>query len=280
MLAHLKFSIASRDAGKTILTFLKEKLEISGQSVKRAVDQGALRLNGVVERFSSIKLKTGDVLALDQSKFQAKKAFTLPILQEAEGCLLCSKPSGLVSDREVFKKLLGRQVYLVHRLDKDTSGVILVATNQKMQKKLEALFKKREVRKVYMALVKGTMRQASGTIDNRLMKKKTYQGQAIWGSTSNPKGLRAITHWKCVRKGNGKSLVQCEPETGRTHQLRVHLSEMGHPILGDVQYGRTVKFPGEIDRLCLHAYRLIFYHPETGKKVQVTAPLPKLFKLS
>lgn len=276
----MKALISSRDAGKTILTFLKEKLEISGQSLKRAIDEGALRLNGVVERFSSVQLQKGDLLAFDSSKLQVKKAFTLPILQEAEGYLLCSKPSGLVTDREVFKKLLKRQVYLVHRLDKDTSGVILVATNQKMQKKLEALFKKREVRKVYMALVKGAMRQESGTIDNRLMKKKTYQGQAIWGSTSSPKGLRAITHWKCVKKGSGKSLVQCEPETGRTHQLRVHLSEMGHPILGDVHYGRTVKFPREIDRLCLHAYRLIFYHPETGEKVQVTAPLPKLFKLS
>ena len=275
----MKFSISSRDAGKSILTFLKEKMNLPGQTLKRAIDQGALRLNGAIERFSSAKLAKGDLLTFDPSKVQEKKDFTLPILQEDDGYLLCSKPSGLVSDQEVFKKLLKRQVYLVHRLDKDTSGVILVATTQKMQKKLEALFKKREVRKVYMALVKGSMRRKSGTIDNRLMKKTTYQGQAIWGSTSSSKGLRAITHWKCIQKGKGRELVQCEPETGRTHQLRVHLSEMGHPILGDVHYGREVKFPAEIDRLCLHAYRLIFYHPDTGKKVQATAPLPKLFKI-
>ncbi|WP_420420938.1 RluA family pseudouridine synthase [Simkania sp.] len=275
----MKFPISARDSGKTILSFLKEKLELSGQVLKRAVDQGAVRLNGVVERFSSVKLEKGDFLELNRSKLKEKQEFTLPILLEEEGFLICSKPSGLVTDPEVFKKLLGRSVFLVHRLDKDTSGVILVATNQKMQKKLEALFKKREVRKVYVALVKGVIRQESGTIDNRLMKKKTYQGQAIWGSTKNPKGLRAITHWKCVGKGKGRSLVQCEPETGRTHQLRVHFSEMGHTILGDHHYGREAKFPAEIDRLCLHAYRLIFQHPVTGEKVQATAPIPKLFKI-
>jgi RluA family pseudouridine synthase len=275
----MKFSIGERDAGKTILSFLKEKLKISGQAIKRGIDRGAVRLNGVVERFSSVRLQKGDFFEFDQAQLIEKQEFSLPILLEEENFLICSKPSGLVTDQEVFKRLLGRSVFLVHRLDKDTSGVILVATTQKMQKKFEALFKNRKMRKVYVALVKGVMQQESGTIDNRLMKKKIYQGQAIWGSTKNPKGLRAITHWKCIGKAKGKSLVQCEPETGRTHQLRVHLSEMGHPILGDHHYGREVKFPPEIDRLCLHAYRLVFNHPDTGEKIQVTAPIPKLFKI-
>jgi len=275
----MKVSISSRDAGKRVLHFLREKLDISNQAIKRAIDRGALRLNGVIERFSSTVLQKGDQLAFDQTKLNFKQDFTLPILLEEEGFLLCSKPSGLTTDQEQFQKLLDRRVFLVHRLDKDTSGVILIATNQKMQQKLEKLFKKREVRKVYVALVKGSVRAESGTIDNRLIKKKVYQGQAIWGSTKSSTGLRAVTHWKCLQKGKGKSLLQCEPETGRTHQLRVHLSEMGHPILGDHHYGRATSFPKEIDRLCLHAYRLSFFHPDTEKKVQATAPIPKFFKI-
>ncbi len=166
--------------------------------------------------------------------------------------------------------------HLVHRLDKGTSGVLLMARTLPMKKALEALFKKRESRKTYIALIKGDLRKDQGTIDNRLSKKGTFHGQTLYGSA--PKGQIAITHWKILEKRKGKSLIELHPETGRTHQLRIHMAGMGHPILGDLQYGRNVSFPEDINRLCLHAYRLSFIHPKTKKKVQVTSSLPTLFQ--
>lgn len=275
----IEFSIKPKDHGKRILAFLKEHLDYSSKVLKNGIDSGALRINKLVERFSTATIKKGDLVTFDESKISHSQSFSLPILYQEENFLLCHKPSGLVTDAKLFKELLSPLIFLVHRLDKETSGVILIAKKKEMQKKLEILFKKREVQKTYVALVKGNLRKDEGTIENLLIKKSTYQGQSIWGSTKNSKGKRAVTHWKCLKRGKGMSLIQCHPETGRTHQLRVHLSEMGHPILGDYQYGRKVVFPQDIHRLCLHAYQIRFSHPETGKKVQVTAPLPSVFKI-
>ena len=132
------------------------------------------------------------------------------------------------------------------------------------------------MKKIYIALVKGVPRKEKGTIENKLGKKGTFHGQTHYGSS--PKGQLVITHYKILKKWKGYSLLELHPETGRTHQLRVHLSELGHPILGDLQYGRDTTYPKVIDRLCLHAYRLSFTHSRTGIKIQATAPIPSLFK--
>lgn len=252
---------------ESLLSFLKEKTSLSGREIKRALEDGACRLNGKIERFGSIKLKVGDKLTFHPPK----KALigTLKVLYQDSLLSLFNKPSGIVSAPE-------KGHYLVHRLDKGTSGVLLMARTVPMKKALETLFKKREVKKIYIALVKGIPRKEQGTIQNKLGKKGTFHGQTLYGAS--PTGQQAITHYKVLKKGKGISLLELHPETGRTHQLRVHLSELGYPILGDLQYGRDTIFPKEIDRLCLHAYRLSFTHPKTGKNVQSTAPLPKLFK--
>lgn len=277
-----KYLIETQDEGKRALTFLRERLEFSKRAIKRGVDRGALSLNGVFERFSSVLLQRGDQLEFDLSKVEStgtKAPFSLPILYEDNSLLFCLKPSGCVTDTNLFQRLLKIAVFLVHRLDKETSGVILLAKTKKMQGAIETLFKKREVKKSYIALVSGKIKKERGVIKSDLEKKCLYQGQSIWGSTRNSGGLSAITHWKCLKKGNKASLVECHPKTGRTHQLRVHLSEMGHPILGDYQYGkrRVSSFPSDIHRLCLHAYHLSLIHPEMGKKLGVTAPLPEIF---
>ena len=251
----------------SLLAFLKKKTTLSGREIKRALEKGACRLNGKIERFGSIKLKVGDKVTFYPPKKVALG--TLKVLHQDPSLTLFNKPSGIVSSPE-------KGHHLVHRLDKGTSGVLLMARTLSMKKKLEALFKKREVKKVYIALVKGIPRKGQGTIENKLGKKGVFQGQTLYGSSLT--GQLAITHYKVLKKGKGFSLLELHPETGRTHQLRVHLSELGHPILGDLQYGRNTLFPKEIDRLSLHAYRLSFTHPKTGKKIQTTAPLPKLFK--
>ena len=252
----------------SLLTFLKEKTSLSGREIKRALEQGGCRLNGKIERFGSTKLQSGDQVTFRHSKPQDKQP--LHILAQEKGLTLFNKPPGVTTAAEVGH-------YLVHRLDKGTSGVLLMARTLPMKKALEALFKKREIKKTYVALIKGKHRKSEGTIQNLLTKKGAYQGQTLYGSAKT--GQKAVTHWKILEQRKGHALIELHPETGRTHQLRVHMAEMGHPILGDLQYGREAVFPAEIDRLCLHAYRLAFKHPETGQRIQATAPLPKIFKL-
>ena len=113
-------------------------------------------------------------------------------------------------------------------------------------------------------------------LENSLVAIGAFHGQTRYGSSNA--GRLAITHYRVLKKKRGISILELHPETGRTHQLRVHLSELGHPILGDLQYGRNAAFPREVQRLCLHAYSLSFIHPETGRNMHIVAPLPQLFK--
>lgn len=204
-----------------------------------------------------------------------KPSFSLPILYEDEDLMVCDKPSGLITDRNLFKKILGEEPYLVHRLDKETSGVILIAKNKKMQKQLEALFRKREVLKVYLALVLGRVKGEKGKIESRLEVKK--RGEELFvEEAKGENGELAITYWQVLKKGKKATLLQCIPKTGRTHQIRVHLSTKGHPILGDLRYGRESP---DCKRLMLHAFKIAFFHPKTGKKLEVTSHPPEGFIL-
>ncbi len=132
------------------------------------------------------------------------------------------------------------------------------------------MFERREVAKSYLALVDGIPKDARGTRQSLLVKKGSYEGQTIWGS--GQKGLTAITHWKRIAVGNHASLILCEPVTGRTHQIRVHMAEMGHPILVDRQYAKVFRSTLFIQRPLLHAYRLQFTFQ--GKEIDVIAPIP------
>jgi RluA family pseudouridine synthase len=167
---------------------------------------------------------------------------------------------------------------LVHRLDKETSGVLILAKTPDIKDKMVALFKSRNIRKFYLAIVDGVMDKNEGKIDNFLGKKHEFQGQTIYGSVDEKKGMRAITFWKCLAKYKTASVVCCELFTGRTHQLRAHLSGIGHPILGDIQYGRKFICRFKPCRNLLHAYSVAFMHPSTGKKLKIIAPIPVDFK--
>ena len=185
-----------------------------------------------------------------------------------------NKPSGITSDdvsiSNFLNSIYGKSI-LLHRLDKDTSGVLLFAKTLSSAKEIEGLFKQRLIKKTYHALVEGNPKP-SGKIENYLGKLKTYQGQTLFGEVSKDKGLLAITSWKVEKSYNGVSLLLCSPTTGRTHQIRVHLSEMGHPILGDYQYGRHFSCDYKAKRMMLHASRIQF------KDFNINAPLPVEFK--
>jgi 23S rRNA-/tRNA-specific pseudouridylate synthase len=140
------------------------------------------------------------------------------------------------------------------------------------------MFKQRAVKKQYHALVDGKVKGDRGTIDNALGKICSYQGQSVWGEVPPGQGLPARTDWEVVARGADATLLLCRPMTGRTHQIRVHLSGMGHPILGDSQYGKTFTCAFRPQRCMLHASELAFEHPVTGKEIAIHSPLPEDFK--
>lgn len=176
---------------------------------------------------------------------------------------------------------------IVHRLDKGTSGVMVAAKNDKAHAALSDQFKNHETIKIYWALVFGRMKQEEGTFDSLLARSvENRQKFAVHRS----KGKRAITHYKVLKEGEGLSLLEIKLETGRTHQIRVHLTGAGHSIVGDPLYGgqsgrlksitnETIKtFLRGLSHTLLHAQTLGFKHPTTGKKMKWTAPLPEDFK--
>jgi RluA family pseudouridine synthase len=268
--------VGKKEAGMRLLQFLRENCREapSVKTLKRAIDGKCCTVNGRIEIFSSYVLEENDIVALNLAGLE-KKTAPLSVLYEDDQLLIVNKPAGIVSDLRSLK-LPGK--HLVHRLDKETTGILILAKTVSAKEKMLVLFKERGIRKLYLAIVDGVMEKEEGKIDNFLGKKYSYQGQTVYASTDQKDGERAITYWKCLAKGKTASVVSCEPYTGRTHQLRAHLSGIKHPILGDVQYGKKFICPYKPHRNLLHAYRLLFNHPSTGKEINVTAPIPADFK--
>lgn len=272
----MKFKVT---VGKTtLLSFLKKTFadEYSAKFLKKILHDKRCYVNRELEQRGSRELLHGDTVTLDLSDID--KELTAPILYEEEGFFVCDKPAGAICSVDSLQKILNRKdLFLVHRLDKETSGALLIAKSKTMQEKLITLFRKREVDKIYLAVVDGTFKKNEGKIENYLSKKGGSEGQSIWGSTSKERGVIAITFWKSLKKGKDCTLLACRPITGRTHQLRVHLSEIGHPILGDYQYGKRFLCKKKPRRHLLHAYQISFYHPINKEKIEIRGAIPKDF---
>lgn len=164
---------------------------------------------------------------------------------------------------------------IVHRIDKDTSGILILAKDEITMKKMQKKFKNREIKKTYLALVSGRMRYKNGTIDaplTRHLRKRTKY--TISHLENSPKSREAITTYSVLFAFENFSLVRLFPLTGRTHQIRVHLSHHGNPVLGDTIYGQSTNF----QRLALHAYAVEFFHPITENHITSTTPLPRIFR--
>lgn len=267
----LKFKVKTQQNGQKLLAFLREHCPRapSVKSLKRSIESKRCKINGKVETFSTHLLKEGDLVEFEWRQNDPK---ALPLhhqpflLWEDEFLAAYNKPAGVVSDSKVFS---GK---LIHRLDKETSGLILIAKNEKILELMIDLFRKRKIDKEYLAIVDGLVQKQEKKIKSKLAPKHHYQGQTLYGSNSY--GKEATTTWKLLARGLKSSLLCCCPLTGRTHQLRVHLKEAGHPVLGDFQYHRSFYCPLDVYRHLLHAYRLSFSHPLTGEKLDLIAPIP------
>ena len=252
-----------------LIDALKETgLSYSNKSFKRSLEANACRVNQRIERFASVVVEPGDLIEFTASS--EKEELSFPVLYEDTELLVIDKPAGAVCTDAFFSKALQKSVFLAHRLDKETTGVLLFGKTRRGAEELHKCFEERVVEKEYLALVDGLPKQDSGMISNYLSKKRSFQGQTIWGSA--PAGLRAETQWEVISRFKDSSLVLCRPRTGRTHQLRVHLAEMGHPILIDRQYASSFRSRILASRPLLHARTLRFTWKD--KIIDIQAPLP------
>lgn len=262
-------------------------VRLSGKKELRA--SRILRANDCVEYMLPAPAKIPDVAGINQK---------LPVLYEGDDCLVIEKPSGIavhpgngisLNDATILdgirflfreRKLpFSQSEVLVHRLDKETTGCLLIAKNPKAHMALQKQFESRTVEKFYLALVAGVPSPKAATIDapiGRHTGDRTRMSIVQVGKTRN-----AATTYRTLASAHGIALLSCELHTGRTHQIRVHLSSIGHPILGDEKYQTTVSLKVtaamQVDFLCLHAWKLSFLSPSSKKKVSVVCPLPKRF---
>jgi RluA family pseudouridine synthase len=266
----LLLKVRSSEHGMSLLAFLRARCAHEGsvKSLKRLIDKGRCAVNARIVRISTTSLAAGSSVTLDLLPLASAPPDSLSLLYEDEDVACYDKPAGLVCVPAAFPSSLR----LVHRLDKETSGVLLLAKHAEAQRALERLFAERRVRKEYLAIVDGRVLSARGTIDNRLGKLYAYAGQTVYGPA--PCGARAITSWRRLHARADATLLLCQPLTGRTHQIRAHMKGAGHPILGDVQYGAHFRCAYRPSRHLLHAASLTFSHPRSGEEIRAEAPLP------
>lgn len=282
-----KWVVSQKESGSKLLSFLMQHVEggYSARSLKKLIESNCCEINGRTERFASTFLGSGDLVTLHLKKvpLPSHKILELSrILFEDEALLIYDKPAGMNCDEKGILKLWKStlpSLQLVHRLDRDTTGVLLLAKQPKIFDALVGQFKRFQVEKSYLAIVDGIIDESKGTIENELGKKSAFAGQTIWGSVSS-KGLYACTQWERLNQGKRATLIACYPKTGRTHQIRVHMAEMGHPILGDFQYGKHFQCNYRPQRTLLHAEKIVFFHPVAGVAMHITAPLPEDFKIA
>ena len=281
--------VVGAEAGSDLAHFiaLGGEGQLSVRAIRRALDAGSCRVNGMVERYGSRQLKRGDVVEfyIPTSLPRDHDFDPARVLWNADDILAYDKPAGLpVTPDDQGRKwnlqsLLRAKfpdIIAVHRLDADTSGVVLFARAEKVARALEDAFREHKVKKTYLALVRGHPRE-TGEHRSYLVKVASQKGHELWASGKGRDAREAITTWKLEeRVGAYASLMRIEPQTGRHHQIRIHFSEIGHPIYGDRLYGDRAD-PIHVTRHLLHAWNLELPRPDGRGQIVITTPFPAEF---
>lgn len=284
-------------AGERLDAFLaRSELSLSRSAAQKLLDEGCVTLNGKAGKKND-RLNPGDTveITLSEPKEIDVEARDIPldIVYEDEDVVVINKPKGLVvhpapghQDDTLVNGLLyalGDSLSgingelrpgIVHRIDKDTSGLLAVAKNDLAHAVLASQLVDHTMARTYEAIVCGTLKEDSGTVDAPIGRHPTDRKKMC---VTQRNSKNAVTHWEVVQRYRGYTHIRCHLETGRTHQIRVHMAYIGHPILGDTVYGHKKKELGQ-DTQCLHAGALCFRHPRDGRPVMVFAPLPDYFK--
>ena len=283
------------DAGKRLDAFVAERADgLSRSAAARLIAEGNVTVNGKAAD-KNYRLSAGDTaeVVIPEAADTAVTAQEIPldVVYEDEDVIVVNKPVGMVvhpapghPDGTLVNALLHhcgdslsgiggeKRPGIVHRIDRDTSGLIIAAKNDAAHLGLSAQLADHTLARTYECLVTGNLREDSGTVDAPIARhpRDRKKMAVVMG------GKRAVTHWEVLGRYRGATHVRCRLETGRTHQIRVHMASLGHPLLGDTVYGNHKAVAGLAGQ-CLHAVGLTFVHPRTGETVSLSCPLPEWF---
>ncbi len=291
----LNFFVDEQQQGLRLDKFLSvQQPSLSRNRVQQLIDQQCVRVNDLPVK-NSYKVRQGDEIEVQVPENEAleatPQAMDLDIVYEDHDVIVINKPKGLVvhpgpgnPDHTLVNGLLWHcqdlsgingvlRPGIVHRIDKDTSGLLVAAKNDMAHESLAGQLAEKTAGRLYYALVHGNLPHEYGTIDAPIGRdEKDRKKMAVTEKKSRP----AVTHFHVVERFDGYTLLSCRLETGRTHQIRVHMQYIGYPIVGDPKYSlrRTMQTQGQL----LHAYQLSFVHPRTGQPMTFEAPLPEAFE--
>ncbi|MBO5339930.1 MAG: RluA family pseudouridine synthase [Oscillospiraceae bacterium] len=285
------------DAGKRVDAWISSRAEgLTRSAVQRLLEEGAITCGGKAVA-KNYRLTGAEVLeiALPEPELVdiVPQNIPLDVVFEDEHVIVVNKPVGMVvhpapghPDGTLVNALLhhcGRSLSgingelrpgIVHRIDRDTSGLIAAAKNDKAHLALAQQLQDHTMARTYAAVAVGGFKEDAGTVDAPIGRHPIDRKKM---AIDRKNGREAVTHWSVLERYNGYTMVECRLETGRTHQIRVHMASMGHPLLGDVVYGAKKPWPGLAGQ-CLHAKKLKFVHPATGQPVELECPLPDWFE--
>lgn len=290
-----KLVVAKQDEGKRVDLYISQNTEMSRVTIQRLIDNEKILVNGKRIK-ASYKIQENNEIIIEEEKpkevLLEAQEIPIQVLYEDKDIIVVNKPKGIVVhpangnlDGTLVNALMsickdslsgiGGEIRqgIVHRLDKDTSGVLIVAKNDKAHINMSEQIKNHEVEKTYIALVRGFVKENEATIDMPIGRStKDRKKMAV-----SKNGKNAITHFKVLERFKDYTLLEVKIETGRTHQIRVHLTEIGYPIVGDSVYSNG-KNEWNIQGQCLHAKSLRFKHPITGKDMFIEAEMPEYFE--
>lgn len=314
----IKFTINSSDQGKRLDKFLSDKMpEYSRATIQKFIKEKNILIKSRMDSTgspqtipkesiakSSYKIKAGDIIEItppvDKINLSPDPSIKIEIIHDEKDFAVINKPAGLVvypgtkhNEKTLINGLLAvwpkiknvgedlLRTGIVHRLDKDTSGIMIIAKNNSASEYFKDLFKNKKIDKTYTALTFGHITEKEGKIEFPVRRSKSNPVKQI-AVIKKEKAYEAITYFKTLKllsdnKGNQYTLLEVKPKTGRMHQIRVHLAAIGHPVVGDVIYqAKNTRQPAQVSRQLLHA-SVIKFVPPTGKEVEYSSPLPDDF---
>ncbi len=283
---NIKVKITVADDAKLMELLLLKVKGKSRNNIKSMLSRGDVAVNGVVQKQFDFALKSGDLVTVGEDKIKNQIADPrLNIIFEDDDIIVINKPEGLLtiaSDKEknetayrlvtdYIQQKTGGRVFIVHRLDRDTSGIVLFAKTEEIKNAFQDNWDDLVTNRGYTAVVEGCVEKQKDRICSYLRETKTH---VVYSDKFGQDGLRAVTYYTVRKQNMDFTMVDIKLETGRKNQIRVHMSEMGHPVVGDKKYGSETN---PLKRLCLHAGVLKLNHPFTNKELDFFVPVPKKF---
>ena len=302
--ADIELASFSSDVGKRADAFIAERTELTRSAAVRLMESGNILVGGKAVT-KNYKVRAGDIFTVSMPEAEPDEALPenipLDIVYEDSDIIVVNKPKGLVVHPAAGNPsgtLVNALLYhckdslsgiggvlrpgIVHRIDKDTEGLLVVAKNDSAHLSLAAQIKEHKVSRVYYAIAIGNFREDSGTVDAPIGRHPTDRKKMAVIRDTEKKSRNAVTHWSVIERFGRYTLLRCELETGRTHQIRVHMSYIGHPLLGDSLYGGgstafEAKHKCLISGQCLCATELKLTHPSSGKEMTFKVDMPREF---